>query len=464
LPSFRNIFRYMRHYGIKSTLGLIREKLVVDPKRFSTEKERSLPHFPASFNKSGFSPEDIEKKQKNVMYCLHYFYPKKKGGTERFTLNLAKENERRGGKSVVLVLDANEPESLYTERLGDILYRYYEYEGILCIGFRHRRAPLGLYYKNITESDGAMRDFCRHILTLHSIDVVHATYPQPFAPFLLECAKISVPYVVTCTDFCMACHYATMVDDKGDFCKSAEGGRKCAVVCKTYGCKDFKERLRVAERVLRGAFLVTVPSEFVAKILSSEFPSVEFLPIGHGISDTFKSERKRECVRRFVYAGTITQLKGIHLLIEAFSRLQGEDLSLLIYGSGDSKYESRLRAMADRRVRFMGAAPIAEMPRIYSEADCVIIPSMWYETYNFVLREAASCGALVIAADIGAMSEAIKIGKNGYLFKPASGEDLYEKMRLATEFDFKNYEYASYPTVEDEGEIYSAIYSAAIRK
>ena len=169
-------------------------------------------------------------------------------------------------------------------------------------------------------------------------------------------------------------------------------------------------------------------------------------------------------MRHFVYAGTITQLKGIHLLIEAFSRLQGEDLSLLIYGSGDGKYESRLRAMADGRVKFMGAAPIEEMPKIYSEADCVIIPSMWYETYNFVLREAASCGALVIAADIGAMSEAVRVGKNGYLFKPASGEDLYEKMRLATEFDFKNYEYASYPTVEDEGEIYSAIYSAAIRK
>jgi glycosyltransferase involved in cell wall biosynthesis len=250
-----------------------------------------------------------------------------------------------------------------------------------------------------------------------------------------------------------------MVDDRGDFCRSSEGGKKCAEVCKTYGCKDFKERLRVAKKLLSKAALVTVPSEFVAKILSSEFPSVEFLPIAHGISRTFKPQRKRECVRRFVYAGTVTQLKGIHLLIEAFSRLEGEDLSLLIYGSGDSKYESRLRSMADSRVKFMGAAPIEDMPKVYNEADCVIIPSMWYETYNFVLREAASCGALVIAADIGAMSEAVRVGKNGFLFSPASCEDLYEKMRLATEFDFKSYEYASYPTIEDEGEIYSAIYS-----
>jgi hypothetical protein len=39
MPSVRKIIRYMKHYGIKSTVGLIGEKLFVDPKRFSVDKK-----------------------------------------------------------------------------------------------------------------------------------------------------------------------------------------------------------------------------------------------------------------------------------------------------------------------------------------------------------------------------------------------------------------------------------------
>ena len=166
-----------------------------------------------------------------------------------------------------LVLEANESASLYNESFGDILYRFYEHEGILCIGFRHKKAPLGLYYKKIDPNDVAMRDFARHITEKCYIDVVHATYPQPFTPFLAECKKIGIPYVVTCTDFCMMCHYSTMVDNNGDFCDGTHEQTKCARICKTYGCKDFKERFANANEILLGADAVTVPSEFVARVL-----------------------------------------------------------------------------------------------------------------------------------------------------------------------------------------------------
>ncbi len=458
MPNFKNIFRYMRHYGLKSTVGLVREKLLVDKKRFDSNKKRSLPSFPADYKRAEMPSISGANTPQRVMYCLHYFYPKKRGGTERFTLNLAKENILRGGESTVLVLEANEPESVYTDSCGDILYRYYEYEGVSCIGFRYRRAPLGLYYKRIVTEDRALEDFAEHITSRLGITLLHATYPQPFVPFLLRGKKIGIPYIVTCTDFCMSCHYATMVDDRGDFCKCSEGGMRCAEVCRTYGCRDFEKRHSAAEAALREAALVTVPSDFVAKILSSEFPSVSFLPVNHGIDGAFVRYKKRESTKSFVYAGTISPLKGIHLLIDAFSRLEGEGLSLKIYGSGDGKYESRLRAMADGRVKFMGAAHAEEMPEIYSSADCVIIPSMWYETYNFVLREAMATGALVVCADIGAMSEAVTEGKNGFLFEAGSSDSLLRAMRESLDFDFDSYEKRDFPTVTDEGNIYSVIY------
>ena len=462
MPNFRKIFRYMRHYGITGTLGLIREKLLVDPKRFSPKIKRELPSFPEEYLSAAPNLSENDGKPYTVLYLIHYFYPERKGGTERFTLNIAKEAERHGARPVVLVLDANESESRYPYERDGILYRFYEYDGIKCIGFRHKRAPLGLYYKRISGEDEAMRGFARFLVESEGVNVVHATYPQPFTPFLLECYDMKIPYVATCTDFCMMCHYATMVDDKGAFCGGSECGEKCKRVCKTYGVSDFGERLATSREVLSKASLVTVPSKFVARVLSNEFSGVGFLPVNHGISESFKYKEGRTRVKNFVYAGTISQLKGIHLLISAFNRLSGEGLTLKIYGAGDDKYLQKLKALASDRVEFFGAVPGDKMPQIYSEADCVIVPSMWYETYNFVLREAANCGALVIASDIGAMSEAITNGENGYLFRPADEEDLYEKMKLALEFDFDNYKPMKYPTLKSEGEFYHKVYKSLI--
>ena len=460
----RNIIRYLTQYGLRGTVGLVREKLLVDPKRFSPNKVRTLPSFPEGYESGEVAKNPPMRSGFTVLYLLHYFYPDKKGGTERFTLNIAKEALARGNTPKVLVLDANNPKSLYTERCGDILYRRYTYDGIECIGYRYEKAPLGLYYKRITDDDPALREFARHIIKTEGIDIIHATYPQPFVPMLKEAKEIGIPYVVTCTDFAMICHYSTMVDDNGDFCGGCESGERCKKICKSYGIPDARARLDSAREALLGAQTVTVPSVFVARVLSKELPGVRFIPVNHGISEAFTKPYRPRRVKKFVYAGTISRLKGIHLLVAAFARLRDPELTLDIYGSGDSKYLEDLKRCADRRISFHDAVPGEMMPEIYAGHDCVVIPSMWYETYNFVLREAAESGALVIASDIGAMSEAVRVGKNGYLFRAADADDLYEKMKLAIEFDPENYERVSYPKLSDEGDIYDRIYRSALAK
>ena len=467
MGKIRNIARYISHYGSKSALGLIWEKLFIDPKRFSPVKKRLLPKIPQEYKKAELPPlnDGACKKPITVMYLIHYFYPKKKGGTERFTLNLAKEMKSGGNRPLVLVLEANEQKSLYAEQFGgNILYRTYEYEGIECIGFRHRKAPLGLYYKSIRIDDGDMRAFAGFLIKEYSVDIVHAAYPQPFASFLDFCGLQGVPYLVTCTDFAMMCHYSTLVDKRGDFCISSEGGERCSGVCKSYGCRDFAKRKACAERILRGAEIVTVPSEFVANMLGGEFKDIEFLPIAHGISRVFKYEARRGRVKRFVYAGTLSALKGVHLLIDAFESLREDGLRLDIFGEGDENYVSSLKSRAGCRVNFHGAVGEDMMPEVFAAADCVVVPSMWYETYNFVLREAIMTGALVIAADIGAMPEAIDVGENGFLFAVGDKASLTETMKEAIKFDFSRYRRREYPSNADEANVYLDIYNRCIKR
>ncbi len=461
------ILSYIYHYGLISTVSLAYEKLVSDKKRFAPkEKIKSLHIFNADSGRACEAPNFTDAPllpKARILYLIHYFYPERKGGTERFTFNIANEMKARGSVPIVLVLDANLPMRDYTFRHGDILFREYEYSGIKCIGFRHKKAPRGLFYKAITEDDADMRAFLRFLAEKLEIDIVHATYPQPFAPMLAECRALGIPYIVTCTDFAMICHYATMVDKNGEFCTCPYGGERCSKTCKSLLCRDFGKRYKAAKSALLGASAVTAPSGFVRKMISREFPELDIITVGHGISDEFKEEKPRSAVKSFLYAGTLSPLKGVHLLLSAFARLEG-DFELIIAGAGDEKYKKMLMKTADARVRFIGAIPAEKMPELYSNADCVIVPSMWYETYNFVLREAQKTGALVIASNIGAMPEAITEGENGFLFEPCCEDSLLDAIMRAAEFDFSNYKRSAYPRISDEADIYTALMAVALEK
>ena len=148
--------------------------------------------------------------------------------------------------------------------------------------------------------------------------------------------------------------------------------------------------------------------------------------------------------------------------MDAFSRLPG-DTELWIAGGGDEKYIRSLMRAADPRVRFLGAVDAEKMHKLYCDADCIVVPSMWYETYNFVLREAGACGAVTVAADIGAMPEAIDDGKNGFLFEVGSVESLHDALLKALNFDYSDYSRINYPTLEDEGRVYEEIYDSCTK-
>ena len=104
------------------------------------------------------------------------------------------------------------------------------------------------------------------------------------------------------------------------------------------------------------------------------------------------------------------------------------------------------------------------MQQVYRKSDCVVVPSIWYETYSFVLREALACGCIVIASDIGAMPEAIVEGKNGFLFQSGNVKDLQCVLQKTINFAWHEYYQASFPSLQDERNYYQTLYQQTIRK
>ena len=483
MSRIKRILTYIENYGIRSAAALFFEKTIQDKRRFSG-KARVVPsdmkspatiaqsgedaHLSESVSTGSSAPANTDVisslpslSGERILLLVHYFYPERSGGTERFTYNLARSLKARGAYVRVLVLDANLSKSAYTERCGDILLREYEYDGISCTGFRYDHSPKGLYYKNISLDEQKMRNLARYLIMKDGISLVHATYPQPFGPFLSECSALGIPYIVTCTDFAPICRFATMVDKRGALCPGSRfeggvGGSRCERVCRGALCASFTERHEKMGKILSAAAAVTVPSEFSRALIAREFPGVDPIRISHGISEDFGRAPDRKSVRTFLYAGTLASLKGVHTLLRAFSRLDG-DYRLIISGKGSAAYFRYLKRLADNRVEFIGATPADRMAELYASCDCVVIPSLWYETYNFVLREAQKSGALVIAADIGAMPESVRAGENGFLFTASDVDSLYSALLSAIHFDFSGYVRQDHPTPEDEGREYAEL-------
>jgi glycosyltransferase involved in cell wall biosynthesis len=142
---------------------------------------------------------------------------------------------------------------------------------------------------------------------------------------------------------------------------------------------------------------------------------------------------------RFGFFGQVTEFKGLHVLVEAVSRVSekdwGEDSALMIFGGNLEKQPeafqkkfNELTEKAGNRVRFYGSYRSAELPSLMKDVDWLIIPSIWWENSPVVIQEAFLHGRPVIASNIGGMAEKVTHNVDGIHFRNASVEDLIDRL------------------------------------
>jgi glycosyltransferase involved in cell wall biosynthesis len=99
----------------------------------------------------------------------------------------------------------------------------------------------------------------------------------------------------------------------------------------------------------------------------------------------------------------------VHVLIEAFRRLERLDVSLTVHGDPavHPDYAASLRRLAagDARVRFAGPFAEGAQGDVMAGLDVVVLPSLWWENSPFTLLEARASGAWVVASRTGGVPE-----------------------------------------------------------
>ena len=137
-----------------------------------------------------------------------------------------------------------------------------------------------------------------------------------------------------------------------------------------------------------------------------------------------------------LFLGRIVPEKQVHVLIEAFSRLQG-DFQLAIAGSSShsDEYVERVSklAAADKRVVLLGSRYGAEKAWLLENATVFVQPST-IEGLPIALLEALACDQVTIVSDIPENVEAVTVqddGPYGVVFRTGDVEDLAQKLNQA---------------------------------
>lgn len=139
------------------------------------------------------------------------------------------------------------------------------------------------------------------------------------------------------------------------------------------------------------------------------------------------SKQQNNSVFRVVYTGTLTVMKGIPVLLEAFSRLRSPNCELVLVGGsttrGMRKYLEAWK-QRDSRIRIAPGDPLP-----YLQSASVYVHPSYEDGFAYAPMEALACGVPVIVTQDTGMKEYIQEGVNGYVIPTGDWEALLEQLR-----------------------------------
>lgn len=163
-----------------------------------------------------------------------------------------------------------------------------------------------------------------------------------------------------------------------------------------------------------------------------------------------------------LFVGRLSTEKGVDVLLSAWRDIP--ELPLTIIGDGPER--GRLEAAAPRNVTFRGRLSQSEVHAAMRSAEFLVVPSIWPEAFGLVAIEAFGNGLPVIASDIGALSEIVSHGVDGFLFESPDSKKLYAAIDLLLKSNNRDSfhksainKYTSKYTIQINTESLIAIYS-----
>lgn len=361
-----------------------------------------------------------------ILHVVHQYLPEQIGGTELYTHWIAHALSQRGHR--VTVFHRRSADGKGEEcRTEENVHVWAAWAGQQTSARRFLA----------TFGDPPIARAFERVLEDVNPDLVHIQHLMGLPASLVRLIRQrGIPYVITLWDFWWVCANAQLLTNfSQQVCDGPAAYVNCArCIIARSGHRGLglampslmglcAVRNRVLRKVLRSANHLIAPTEFVrrwytahdapADKLVTLLPGMELVP-----PPSLKKSPSSHTVR-FAYIGGLSWQKGVHVLIDAFGRIQG-DAELWIAGdeSFDPDYVAQLRALATPRARFLGRLTREQVWQTLAEVNVVAVPTLWYETFSFIVSEAFTLGIPVVASRLGPLSDRVRNDIDGFLVSP----------------------------------------------
>lgn len=270
-------------------------------------------------------------------------------------------------------------------------------------------------------------------LSHHKPDIAHFhnIFPQLSPSVYQACRDAGIPAVQTLHNYRYLCPNALLMRE----------GKPCEL------CIDHGIYNAVRYRCYRDSLLATLPlARMIIKnrrngvfatvnryIALTEFARSRFITAGFNpdnvvvkpnflaLPESFQPADHLDDY--FVFAGRLTEEKGVRTLIKAWCTEGMPELRIM--GSGalfDELQKSVQQYQAN--VKFLGLVDKPTLLEQVRSARAVIIPSICYEGFPMAVLEAFSLGVPVIASDLGSLKSLINDGETGIRFSAGDSGSL----------------------------------------
>lgn len=404
-----------------------------------------------------------------ILFVAHSFIPHTFAGTEIYTHLLAKELAREDEVAVFFrIKNLREKEYSLTKSHRDGFETFAinrTFNQCRCFNQTYSDSQVDKVFAGLL--DKIMPD-CVHIqhLLFLSLGIVK------------EAKKRRLPVIFTLNDYWLMCPRGQLIREDLEVCPSYnfELCRECLLsqlaingnslryynlmreflspffvqkIKKAYLClvnrnspvRDFdyllQGRLMAVKEIISQVDIFIAPSNFLReKFIAFGIPEhkIRHIPYGHELNRK-DVQRIPSSKFRFGFVGTILPMKGLDYLIDAFQNIKSSEVELLIFGkfypyAGYESYPKVLKkkASSDKRIKFKGGFHHKDLSEVFSQIDCLVVPSLWPENSPLVITEAFMHKVPVIAFGVGGVPELVKNGENGILVNPRDTEGLKNAM------------------------------------
>ena len=263
------------------------------------------------------------------------------------------------------------------------------------------------------------------ILHLHNVDILSFS-------LVLSAKRLGIPVVYSVYDYWCICPRKILIDNPegkrcrkyhGPSCRNCVGYKKCTLLF----------RRKFFEYISNKIDTFIVLSESSAKILrecgiKKDKIVIVRLPLFEEVS----IQKGKFEANTILFVGWIQPHKGLHILLEAMSRIIEEvpDVKLYVIATGGESNAVKLirEYKLEKYVFSLGGVPHEVVKKYLQKANVIVIPEQWENVGPLFLGEAMSFAKPIVASSIGAIPEYIEDGNSGFLVEPKAPLKFAEKI------------------------------------